>query len=183
MGALRALCAGLMVVALAPGRAAAEVDYPVRIPLPALDVAVGLTGAWAFDEGPSARNTGGLVGIDVGVLDGVLGVHLGVRTHREGRAWRLGGLAELTVWYGLLLGVGARFGTMLDDGGPGVPTDEVGLTLLVAVPWPVVRLDGGRAGALVVVPYARPGFRFRGDAGVSGLHELGVMLRWTSFGF
>ena len=30
-----------------------------------------------------------------------------------------GGLVEATVWYVVMLGVGVRFGHMLDDGGPG----------------------------------------------------------------
>ncbi|MCB9731559.1 MAG: hypothetical protein H6745_02865 [Deltaproteobacteria bacterium] len=175
-----AAAAGL---ALAPAGAARAVDYPPVMPLPSWDLAVGLTGGVAFGEARSGGEPGFLAGVDVGLLEGVLGLHVGLRTHREGYAQRLGGLVEATVWYVVMLGVGVRFGHMLDDGGPGVPEDEIGLTVLVAAPFPVWRLDDGAAGALVVAPFFRPGLRFLADGAWEGYHEAGVMLRWTSFGF
>lgn len=174
------MAAGL---ALAPVGAARAVDYPTVLPLPSWDLTVGLTGGVAFGEARSGGAPGLLAGVDVGLLEGVLGLHVGLRTHREGFAQRVGGLVEATVWYVVMLGAGVRFGHMLDDGGPGVPEDEVGLTVLVAAPFPVWRVDGGAGGAFVVAPFFRPGLRFLGEGAWEGYHEVGVMLRWTSFGF
>lgn len=176
----RALFAvALTGVVAGPARA---IDYPVHLALPDWDVAVGLTGGVAFDELGGVSHTGALAGVDVSLLEGVVGLHLGLRTHREGFAWRVGGLVEVTAWYVILLGVGCRLGHMLDSGGPGVADSEIGLTVLVGVPFPLVRLDEGRAGSLVLMPYARPGLRFDSPA-VSGFHEVGLSLRWTSFGW
>lgn|GEM_PF-1829801 len=171
-----------VTLALAVSGPASAVEYPVHMSLPDWDLAVGLTGGVAFDERGGVSHTGVLAGLDLSLLDGVLGLHLGVRTHREGYSWRVGGLAEVTAWYVVLVGVGCRFGHMVDSGGPGVRDSEVGLTVLVGVPFPLARLDEGRAGSLVLMPFARPGFRFDGD-GVAGFHEVGLSLRWTSFGW
>lgn len=167
---------------LAP-RPSLAVDPSANLPLPSWDVAVGLTGGVAFAEVDSSKQTGALVGVDVGLLEGVLGLHLGLRTHREGHAQRLGGLVEFTAWYVVLLGIGCRFGAMLAPGGPDAPDTEVGLTFLIAAPFPIARFDGGRDGALVLAPFARPGLRFAGGGEVTGFHEVGLMVRWTSFGF
>lgn len=176
--------AALVVALLGQWPARAHAGEPsANLPLPSWDIAIGLTGGVAFAEVESSKQTGALFGVDVALLEGVLGLHLGLRTHREGYAQRLGGLVEFTAWYVVLLGVGCRFGAMLDAGGPDAPETEVGMTLLIAAPFPLVRLDGGRAGALVVAPFARPGLRFEGRGQVSGFHEVGLMLRWTSFGF
>ncbi|TNF35010.1 MAG: hypothetical protein EP329_06660 [Deltaproteobacteria bacterium] len=171
-----------LALAVAVTRPAWAIDYPVHLPLPDWDVAVGLTGGVAFDEVGGVSHTGALASVDLGLLDGVLGLHLGLRTHREGESWRVGGLVELTAWYVVLLGVGCRFGHMVESGGPDVADDEVGLTVLVGIPFPLARLDEGRAGSLVLMPFARPGLRFDGGQ-VEGFHEVGLSLRWTSFGW
>jgi len=147
------------------------------LPLPQTDLAIGLVGGAAFGELRGQR--GALVGADVGLLHGVLGVHLGVRTFPEGRGQRFGVLAELTVWYVVLLGVGVRHDVMVSGEDRLLPEAPWGVTFLIAVPFPIARLGGG---ALLVAPYARPGARFVSD-GVSGFHEAGLMVRWTSFGF
>jgi hypothetical protein len=173
-----------LVAALSSAPAArAEIAYPVRMALPDWDLAVGLTGGVAFDENDERRGVGFLAGVDVGVLDNVWGLHLGLRTAREGAGQRVGGLVELTGWYVVMLGLGVRFGAMASDGGPDVPDSEIGATVLLAVPFPLFRVDEGRGGSFVLAPFARPGLRFLGDGEVAGYHEVGVMLRWTSFGW
>ncbi len=190
----RAAALGLRVavgVAVAgAGSARAEVDWSVDMALPDRDFAFGLTGGVVFDEDRRDAATSGMLGLDASYLDGLFGAHLGVRAHREGFDWRVAGLAEVTWWYLLLLGTGVQVGQMLGDGGPGVPDTAVALTLLVGAPFPIATLDEGRGGSLVLMPYGRPGLRFRGerpgldrDDRVRGYHEIGVSLRWTSFGW
>ncbi len=178
-----ALALALVAVA-APPVARAAIDYPVVMDLPDWDVAIGLSGGLAFGESGRARHRGALVGLDVGLLQGVAGLHLGVRGWREGWGWRLVGSLEATVWYVGLFGVGVSYGAMGGEGGPDVPDEAVALTFLIAAPVLLSRLgDDGDAGALVLAPYGRPGLRFEQGGGLRGHHEVGLMLRWTSFGY
>ncbi|MFT7581153.1 MAG: hypothetical protein ACI9MR_002827 [Myxococcota bacterium] len=156
---------------------------PARLSLPDWDVSIGVSTGVAFDETGTTGHIGALFGVDVGLLHDVFGLHAGIRTHREGLDWRLGGYVEATAWYVLLLGLGVRFGEMLADGGDGVPDTEVGLTVLVAAPFSIARLDEGRDGSLIIVPYIRPGLRFVGAEDIVGFHEVGLMVRWSSWGW
>lgn len=179
-----AALAALVLLALAPP-SRAEIDWPIQLPLPEMDLAFGVYGGAAFGEDAPA---GGLVGLEVSLLEGVFGVHAGLRGHREGRADRVGLSLEATWWYLLMLGAGVQVGWMTDEGGPEVPDTAVTLHVLVALPIPLWRIGEGASGALVIVPYGRPGLRFkdenaRGDSNVVGFHDAGLMLKWTSFGF
>lgn len=183
-GALAPL--GLVVALLwgtwAPG-ARAEFDYPVTLRVPSWDVGVGLSGGVAFGEGGERWSSGALGGVDGYLLHGVFGLHLGVRAHPEGESTRVEGLAELSWWYLVMLGAGVTVGRMAAPGGPGVPASSLGFRALVAFPLPIWRLDGGRGGAFVLMPFVRPGLRFLGRGQVVGYHEAGLSLAWTSFGF
>ncbi len=90
-----ALASVASLLAASPA-ARAEIDYPVTLDLPEWDVALGVSGGLAFDEVGGTRHTGALVGVDAGLLHGVFGLHLGLRTWREGWDWRVGGLVEVT---------------------------------------------------------------------------------------
>ncbi len=177
-----ATCLSVLVLGLS-ARAEAEFDWPVSVSLPDNDWAVGVSGGVAFGEELRARTTGWLAGLDVSWLDGVFGIHGGLRVHREGFDHRLVGYLEATVWYVVLIGAGSHFGGMLGDGGPRVTARVVALHGYFGVPIPVARLGGGAMGALVVLPYVRPGMRWGDGGDVYGYHEAGVALRWTSFGF
>jgi len=167
--------------------ACASLDPPVPYRLPDDDWALGVTVATAWDEADSVLRGGALLGLDGSWLDDVFGLHAGVRLQREGRGERLSGLVEASAWYVLLMGLGLRLGATIDAAGPQVPRFAVDLTLLVALPIPLWRDCLGRRGALVIAPYARPGFRLSGrdpdPDDLRGFHELGVMLRWTSYAF
>jgi len=163
------------------------IDPAVPYRVPDGDWALGVTVATAWDEAASPVDGGGLIGVDVAWLEHVFGLHAGVRVQHEGKGERLSGLVEATAWYVLLFGVGARAGWMVSDGGPEVPDAAFDLTLLIALPIPLWKDCADRTGALVIAPYARPGFRLTdGDPDpddVRGFHELGLMLRWSSFSF
>lgn len=178
-----AACASAAALLAASPAAHAEVDYRSDLDLPHLDVAVGLSAGVAFDEDASRRSTGALGGVDVSLLHGFFGAHLGLRAHPEGGSVRLGAVAEVSWWYLVLLGAGVGVGALAGDGGPRVPRSAVALTFLVGIPFPVARLDDGAAGSLVLVPYGRPGLRFLADGDIAGFHEVGLMLKWSSFGF
>ncbi|MCB9729819.1 MAG: hypothetical protein H6744_15270 [Deltaproteobacteria bacterium] len=180
-----ALGALVAIVALAPP-ARAEFDWPARIPLPHHDIAVGLSGGIVIGEdlGDSARHRPiyGLAGLDVSWLHGLFGLHLGLHAHPEGTTTRVGGTLEASVWYVVMLGIGASYGVTTGDGDPDVPHRARGLSFFVGVPIPIARLGAGH-GALVLVPYVRPGVRFIGRGDLAGFHQAGVQLRWTSFSF
>jgi hypothetical protein len=166
--------------------ARAELDWPARIPLPHHDIAVGVSGGLAFGEdlGDSMRRRPlyGLGGVDVSWLHGVFGLHLGLHAHPEGSTTRVGGTLEATVWYVVMLGLGGSYGVSTDDSDPAVARHARGLTFFLGVPFPIARLGRGR-GAIALVPYVRPGVRFHGAGDVSGFHQAGLQIRWTSFGF
>lgn len=172
---------GLLVATAPPARA--EFDWPVTLAVPDMDVAFGVTGGVAFGEDARARQLGALVGVDASLLTGVFGLHVGLQGHPEGFSTRLGATVEATVWYLVMVGVGARFGALVGDGGPGIPDTTVALTVFVGIPIPLVRLCDGERGTLVLMPYARPGLRVAAVDDLSGFHEAGLMLKWTSFGF
>jgi hypothetical protein len=155
--------------------------------LPDDDWALGVTLATVWDEDDDPLTGGGLVGLDAAWLDDVFGLHGGVRIQHEGRGERLSGLLEVSAWYVFLFGAGVRAGATLTQAGPDVPGTAVDLTLLLALPIPLWKDCAERTGALVIAPYARPGFRLTGrdpdPDDIRGFHELGVMLRWTSFAF
>ncbi len=180
--ALGVVMAGVMPVAtIGCGTLLGDPAVPMR--LPDDDLAVGVSGAVIWDEREPPDQGDPLVGVDVGWIDGLWGLHAGLRVHGEGTRTRVGALVEATAWYGLLFGVGARVGwATTRDAGPAVD-----LTLLVGLPVPLLRDCAERGWTLVVVPYARPGFRLTGgDADpddLRGVHELGVMVRWLTFGF
>lgn len=148
--------------------------------LPDGDWALGASAGVVWDEARAIDLGDPLVGVDASWLDGVWGLHAGLRVHGEGRETRLGGLLEATGWYGVMLGVGTRVGWTLRGAHPAVE-----LTALLALPIPVWRCATG-GGSVYVAPYARPGFRLgrdhdlEGDA-VRGFHEVGLTVRWTSF--
>ena len=162
--------------------ACATLDPAVPMRLPEHDLAVGLSGGVVYDERGDHGSFGALGGADVGYLHDVWGVHVGLRVQREGDAERLSVLVEGTVWYGFLFGLGTRFGWLVTDTDPilAIPHQAVDLTFLLALPIPI-------GGHFVVAPYARPGLRLTGGDpdpdDVRGFHEVGLMLRWTSFAF
>lgn len=158
-------------------------DPPVPMRLPDDDWAIGVSGAVVWDESSAIDLGDGLVGVDASWLDGVWGLHAGVRVHGDVGAYtRVGGLVEATGWYGIMLGLGSRFGWTTEGAHPAVD-----LTLLVAVPIPIWKDCVGRTGALVIAPYARPGFRLTGNDrdpdDLRGFHEVGITVRWTSYSF
>lgn len=163
--------------------ARAEFDYPVTLRVPSWDVGVGLSGGVAFGEGATRLTSGALGGVDAYLLHGVFGLHVGVRAHPEGESTRIEGLGEVSWWYILMLGVGVTVGHTTSPPGPGVAASSLGFRALVALPLPLWRFDEGRDGALVLMPFVRPGLRFVGRGEVVGYHEAGLSLAWTSFGF
>jgi len=166
-------------------------DYAVPLHLPDNDWAVGVSGAVVWDESTAIDQGKGLVGLDASWLDGVWGVHAGVRYHAErGGIQRVGGLLEATGWYGVMFGLGVRVGVAV-EGLDDAPSEThpsrtaVDLTALIALPIPVWKQHD--VGAIVVLPYVRPGYRITGNDkdpdDIRGFHELGVSVRWTSFSF
>ncbi|MFO0750200.1 MAG: hypothetical protein U1F43_31710 [Myxococcota bacterium] len=157
-------------------------DPPVPMRLPDDDWALGVSTAVVWDESKAIDQGDGLVGVDASWLDGVWGLHAGLRVHGDGLYTRVGGLVEATGWYIVMLGLGTRFGWTTDGAHPA--TD---LTFLVALPIPVWKDCVGRSGSIVVAPYARPGFRLTGNDrdpdDIRGWHEVGITVRWTSYAF
>jgi hypothetical protein len=168
-----------ILTSLLPNASRAEFDWPLTLRLPDRDVAVGISGGVAFGEARDLHGVGGAGGVKVSLLHGLFGLHTSLRFHREGYSYRLSGGLEASFWYVVLVGAGAEVGGMLGKGGPGVPPLAAAMTVLIAFPVPVAKLGDG--GSLWVVPYARPGMRFEGPEDVTGFHELGLMLEWTSF--
>ncbi|MCC6624102.1 MAG: hypothetical protein IT385_22795 [Deltaproteobacteria bacterium] len=170
-------------LALALAACASTIDPDVPLLTPDSDWVVGVSGGVIWDESEPLDQGEGLGGVDVGWLDGVWGLHAGVRLHGEGTRSRVGLLAEATAWYGVILGLGTRVG--FATSGPVGPA--VDLTLLLALPIPIIQDCADREWTVLLVPYARPGFRLTGgdaDADdVRGVHELGVSVRFTTFGF
>ncbi len=181
-------------------------DPAVPMSLPDDDYAVGISTGLAWDEAAdvlafgASRGSQGVVGLDVGYLDSVFGLHGGLSLHGELATERLSVRFEATAWYGLLFGLGTRVGWLVGDPTPyelSAPSripepaaTSVDLTALVALPIPLWSDCEGRAGALVIAPYARPGLRLSGAADgthhedtIRGFHEVGLMLRWSSFAF
>ncbi len=162
--------------------ARAEVDYRPDLALPQWDWAVGVSGGLAFGEDGSQRSMGALGAVDLSLLHGFFGAHLSLRAHPEGSSVRLGAVAEVSWWYLVMVGAGVGVGAMADHGGPKVPPTTVTVTFVVGVPFLLTRLEDGEAGAIVLVPYGRPGLRI-GGRDLAGFHEAGLMLKWTTYGF
>jgi len=158
-------------------------DPAVPLGLPDGDLALGVSAAVMWDEREPLDQGEPLVGVDASWLDGVWGLHGGLRWYGEGSRERVGLLVEATGWYGLLLGVGARVGWATS--GEAGPVGD--LTFMIGVPVPLVRASAERGWSIVLVPYARPGFRLTGgdrdSDDVTGYHELGVSLRWSTYAF
>lgn len=173
------LCLALLTFLPSPPQARAEFDWSTELALPDNDWSLGVSGGVAFGEAYRASTTGWLLGIDAGWLDGLFGVHGGLRIHREGYGHRVSAYLEGTIWYLVMIGVGTQVGVMADAGGPDVAVRSVALHGLFAAPIPVFTSPDG---SLVLLPYARPGMRFV-DGGIVGYHEAGLSLRWTSFAF
>jgi len=174
---------GPVALALALGACASTIDPDAPLLTPDSDWIVGASAAVIWDETEPVGQGEALGGLDVGWIDGLVGVHAGLRVHGEGTRTRVGALVEGTVWYGVVLGLGARVG--FATSGPVGPA--VDLTILLALPIPIIQDCADRAWTVLLVPYARPGFRLTGgdrDADdVRGVHELGVSVRFTTFGF
>ncbi len=169
---------GVALLSFGPMTARAEIDPPVDAKTPSLDVAVALVGGVAFDESHTRSGAGGMAGLDVSLLDGLLGVTVGLRVHPEGRATRVSVGAEVSIWYAFFLGVGVSHGWLLGDASPGVPEAPTALSLRLGIPIPIASLDG--AGSLLLLPYGRPALRFVDDS-VQVHHEIGIALAWTSW--
>lgn len=175
----RTLALLLSCVVFAPRIARAEVDPPIDLRTPSLDLAVALAGGVAFDESGTQSQTGFIGGLDLTLLESLFGITAGFRFHPEGRSTRVVIGAEISVWYALLVGVGVSHGWLLGDGGPGVPEQATALSLRLGVPIPLADLDG--AGSLLLLPYGRASLRFVDD-GVQAHHELGIALAWSTWG-
>ena len=177
-----ALLAACVSISVATG-ARAEVDLPAVMRGPDLDIAVGLAGGVGFSETLDRSTTGPVGGVDLSLLDGAFGLHGAFRLSTEGHGMRFNSVIEISWWYVVMLGVGGGVGIMTEDGGPDL-ADVVGsMTMLIAVPFPVLRLSEGSCGAIVLMPYVRPGLRFHGADAITGFHEAGLMVKWTSYGF
>jgi len=191
------LAAGCVVAGLG---ACATIDPAVPFRLPDDDWSVGLVGGVVWDERESPLTGGPLGGVEVGWLDDVFGVHGGLRVQGEGRTARVTATAEVSAWYLAVFGLGVRAGyapaesvrelsSAAPDSARGVAVSRwaTDLTLLVALPIPVWKDCVDRTGALVLAPYVRPGIRITGGDpdpdDLRGFHEVGLMLRWTSFAF
>jgi len=201
-----ALAGANLLLAPLVAPACGTIDPAVPMSLPDDDYAIGISSGLAWDEAAdvfavgASRGSQGVVGLDVGYLDSVFGLHGGLSMHGELATERLSVRLEATAWYGLLFGLGARVGWLVGDptpyelSGPSqIPEPDatsVDLTALIALPIPLWSDCEGRAGALVLAPYARPGLRLTGAADgthredtIRGFHEVGLMLRWSSFSF
>ena len=70
-----------------------------------------------------------------------------------------------------------------------VPPDasEMAVSLHALVGFPIPLWSHGDVdepeGTVVLVPFARPGLRIESPGEVRGYHTVGVMLKWTSYGF
>jgi hypothetical protein len=156
--------------------------------LPSNDFAVGIDAALIYGD-DDGLDLGPLTGFEVSWLDGLYGLHGGFSVHPEADVARVSFRAEATLWYVALFGVGLRTGSLTGrawdkelalPAPTRPPTFATDLTALVALPLALWRREG--EGAAVLLPYVRPGLRASQD-GLSGVHELGLMLRWTSYSF
>jgi hypothetical protein len=175
----------VVVVLGAAPQAGAEFDWPLGARLPHHDVAVGLSGGIAFAEDHGRGSVGGLVGVDLSYLHGVFGAHLAVNAFPERTGWRVQPLGEVTFWYVGLFGAGVSVAPMLGEIPSDAPKVAVALHALVGFPIPIgsVGPDAEPHGTFVLVPFARPGLRLGPRGAVTGHHTVGLMLKWTSFGF
>ena len=169
-----------LVLGLAPATHA-EFDWPLGAHLPHHDMAVGVTGGVAFGEADGRAAITGAAGLDLSYLHGVFGAHLSLSAFPERTGVRVQPLAEVTFWYVALFGAGVSVAPMVGEVPDGVPATAVALHALLALPIPLWSPDG--SGTFVIVPFARPGLRLGPRSAVTGHHTVGLMLKWTSFGF
>ncbi|MGB0588478.1 MAG: hypothetical protein ACPGU1_02250 [Myxococcota bacterium] len=184
MRRIRALALALVLIAGLPHSAAAEFDWPLTSRLPHHDIAVGLNGGVAFGDSGERFTTGVAGGVDLSYLHGVFGAHLSLTTFVERTGVRLQPLAELSLWYVALVGVGLSVSPFLGDHASDVPETAVTLHMLLGLPIPIWSArpeDGG--GSISIMPFARPGFRVQEAGVVKGHHTVGLMVKWSSFGF
>lgn len=163
----------------------AEVDWPLSATLPQHDIAVGLTGGVALGEGDGPARVVGAGGLDVSYLHGTFGAHLSLSVFPERTGIRIQPLAEVTLWYVALFGAGVSVSPMVGDVPDDVPATAVALHVLLGFPIPLwsSRDSEREAGALFLVPFARPGLRLGPQRSIEGHHTMGMMLKWTSFAF
>jgi hypothetical protein len=181
---LRALALALVLIAGLPERASAEFDWPLTSQLPHHDVAIGLSGGVAFGESGERNTVGASGGVDLSYLHGVFGAHVSLSAFVERTGVRLQPLAEVTLWYVALVGVGLSVSPFLGELPGDVPETAVALHMMVGIPIPLWSAnDGEQGGSVCIVPFARPGFRVQEAGAVKGHHSLGLMLKWSSFGF
>jgi len=157
---------------------------PMNLALPDLDYAIGVAAGVGFGERAGERFSHPLVGLEASFLHHLVGVHAALRTHEEGDAWRVGGLAEVTIWYLVMAGVGVSAGWMVDDGGKGVPDGVFAVHAFLGIPFPLWTVaEPEPLGTMVATPYARAALRILDEDQVGGFFEVGVRLQWTSFVF
>jgi hypothetical protein len=185
MKATGAFAVGVAALLSVAAPAHAEVDWPLDAHLPHHDVAVGVSGGMAFGEGHRRGSMGALGGLDVSYLHGVFGAHLSLSAFPERTGVRLQPLGELTLWYLALFGAGVSVAPMLGEVPTDVPKTAVALHALLGVPIPLWSpgTPADPQGAFVMVPFVRPGLRLGPKGAVTGHHVVGLMLKWTSFGF
>jgi hypothetical protein len=172
----------VLVAATMVTPAKAEVDWATDFQLPNHDVALGLSMGAAFSEA-GTRASGILGGFDISYYHGFLGLHLNGWAHPEGPGIRLGGGFEGSFWYVAMAGLGIRVGTLLGGDVLGSSQHTVAITTLLGLPLPLVSLSEGKGGTLVLMPFIRPGLRLVGGGNITGHHQAGVTLTWTSYGF
>ena len=184
---MRATCVAAIALCLlgTAGDARAEFDWPLMSALPDHNIALGISGGLAFSEDHGRGSMGLALGLDLSYLHGPLGVHLSLNTFRERTGWRVQPMGEVSIWYVALFGVGVSVAPMVGELPSDAPAAPVALHALLGFPIPILSLgeadDAG--GALVLVPFARPGLRLGERGAVTGHHTVGVMLKWTSFSF
>jgi hypothetical protein len=164
----------------------ATVDPALPMRLPDSDHAVGISVALAQRSRPH-------FGVDYAYLDGVFGLDAGLSIEGEADVARVALRTEALVWYGLVFGLGARVGWLTSRAWDAElatpepvrpPRFATDLTALVAYP---LAVWSSPAGAILIAPYLRPGLRVAPSAHpgavLSGVHEFGLMLRWSTFSF
>jgi hypothetical protein len=184
VSAARVAALTLALVTCMDQSASAEFDWPLSSRLPSHDVAVGVSGGVAFGESGERFTVGGAGAVDLSYLHGVFGAHLSLSASVERTGVRLQPTLELTFWYVALVGAGLSVAPFLGEAPRDVPETAVALHMIVGLPIPLWTTGpDGDSGSLCLVPFARPGFRVQDAGTVKGHHTVGLMLKWTSFGF
>ena len=148
--------------------------------MPEHDITVGISGGVNFGEKARAAHRGPSLGVSLGYHHDFLGVQLEVGGRREGMTSQVGGSVDIMFWYLALVGGGVTYWKSLSTSHSDIPATAWGVSGFVGIPIPLARLGSG---ALVLVPYARPGLRFAATDNVQGHHEAGLRLSWSTFDF